>query len=115
MQVKFLGHLCHNHLNWNRNTTSDILRRMKVLTLLLELRCNNYCFFCGSRAIDAPMIETREKLGLSVPSAVKSRRSGADAKVPQKRYTLESAVEALTEAATNGFTCLSLQGGEPSL
>lgn len=72
---------------------------MKVLTLLLELRCNNYCFFCGSRAIDAPMIETREKLGLSVPGASFSQRPGPDSKVSEKRYTLESAVEVLTEAA----------------
>lgn len=86
---------------------------MKTLTMLLEMRCNNFCIFCGQRAIDAPMIEKRNELGLSIPTDVP--QPGAEASLEEKRYTLESAVAKLEEAAADGVTALSLQGGEPSL
>ena len=92
---------------------------MKTLTLLLEMRCNNFCFFCGNRAIDAPMIRTRERLGLSIPKADRSLDYGAlptaKSDLEEKRYTLPSALEELRNAAQDGYTSLSLQGGEPSL
>lgn len=88
---------------------------MKTLTLLLEMRCNNFCVFCGQRAVDAAMIEKREELDLSVPTGERVIQPEADAPLEEKRYTLESALETLTTAAAEGYTNLSLQGGEPSL
>lgn len=78
-----------------------------MLTLLLELRCNNYCVFCGEREVDDALVNTRRRLGLAVPAtAFGSMKS---------RYTLETATAALARARENGFTDLSLQGGEPTI
>jgi MoaA/NifB/PqqE/SkfB family radical SAM enzyme len=81
--------------------------RRKAFTLLVELRCNSYCVFCGQREVDEPLIRTRKRLGLSVPQTRYGDTRG--------RYTLETATVALREAREGGFTELSLQGGEPTI
>jgi len=79
----------------------------KVFTLLVELRCNSYCVFCGQREVDEALIKTRRRLGLSVPATTWGDTRG--------RYTLATATEALDRARGDGFSELSLQGGEPTL
>jgi MoaA/NifB/PqqE/SkfB family radical SAM enzyme len=79
----------------------------KVFTLLVELRCNSYCVFCGQREIDEALIAARRRLALSVPAMP----HGAQ----RERFTLESATGALERARAAGYTELSLQGGEPTI
>ncbi len=79
----------------------------KVFTLLLELRCQNFCVFCGQREVDETVVRVRSLAGLSTPVT----KFGAK----RARYTLESAVAALRAAHDEGFTEVSLQGGEPTL
>lgn len=79
----------------------------KVFTLLVEMRCNSYCVFCGQREVDEALIRARGRRGLSVPET----RYGA----LRGRYTLATATEALARARADGFTELSLQGGEPTV
>lgn len=81
--------------------------RRKAFTLLVELRCNSYCVFCGQREVDEPLIRTRRRLGLSIPETSYGETRG--------RYTLGTAVAALRGAREQGFTELSLQGGEPTI
>ena len=95
---------------------------MKAFTLLLETRCNNFCVYCGNRAVDAPMARVRRRLGLSMPK----RREGFTGSLnvvdqeeyeeePKPRFTLEGAQAQLRGAREQGFDRLSLQGGEPTL
>jgi pyruvate-formate lyase-activating enzyme len=79
----------------------------KVYTLLVELRCNSFCVFCGRREIDEAVVRTRRRLGLIVPETTFGHERG--------RYTLETATAALVRARQSGYTVLSLQGGEPTL
>lgn len=79
----------------------------RAFTLLLEMRCNNYCIFCGQREVDEALVKSRQRLGLSVPRTSFGDRRG--------RYTLQSATETLTRARAEGFTFLRIQGGEPTL
>jgi MoaA/NifB/PqqE/SkfB family radical SAM enzyme len=79
----------------------------KVFTLLVEMRCNSYCVFCGQREIDEPLVKVRSRLGLATPETQFAKAKG--------RYTLETASSALADARLEGFTELSLQGGEPTL
>ena len=79
----------------------------KVFTLLVEMRCNSYCVFCGQRQVDAGLVQARRSLGLSTPPTSFGDLRG--------RYTLGTATEALRVARTEGFAELSLQGGEPTL
>jgi MoaA/NifB/PqqE/SkfB family radical SAM enzyme len=95
---------------------------MKAFTLLLETRCNNFCVFCGNRAVDAPMVRVRQRLGLTVPKRREGRTSSlhvvdvADYEEdPKPRFTLQGALDELRLARENGFDRLSLQGGEPTL
>jgi molybdenum cofactor biosynthesis enzyme MoaA len=82
-------------------------RARKVFTLLVEMRCNSYCVFCGQRQVDEGLVKARRGLGLSMP-----RTSYGDLR---GRYTLETATDALLAARTEGYAELSLQGGEPTL
>jgi MoaA/NifB/PqqE/SkfB family radical SAM enzyme len=79
----------------------------KVFTLLVEMRCNSYCLFCGQREVDEALIRTRRRLALAVP---RNEFAGVHA-----RYTLETATETLSRARSEGFTQLSFQGGEPTI
>lgn len=79
----------------------------KVFTLLLELRCQNFCVFCGQREVDETVVRVRRLAGLSTPATAFGAK--------RARYTLESAVAALRSARDDGFKELSLQGGEPTL
>jgi MoaA/NifB/PqqE/SkfB family radical SAM enzyme len=79
----------------------------KAFTLLVELRCNSYCVFCGQREVDEPLIRTRRRLGLSIPETSYGETRG--------RYSLATAIAALRDARERGFTELSLQGGEPTI
>lgn len=108
---------------------------MKRITLLVEMRCNNYCVYCGSRAIDKVMIEKRLQLGLTVPSrrpgieyytrkALRTVRRAMGIPTPTlpmikgwpfEVFTLESAVEVLQKARADGVEAVNLQGGEPSI
>jgi molybdenum cofactor biosynthesis enzyme MoaA len=81
--------------------------RRKVFTLLVEMRCNSYCVFCGLRQIDEPLVRARARVGLSTPPTVFGGLRG--------RYTLESAVAELRQARADGYGELSLQGGEPTI
>jgi pyruvate-formate lyase-activating enzyme len=83
------------------------LTAKKVYTLLVELRCNSYCLYCGQREVDEALIRARARLGLATPET----RYGAT----RGRYTLETAREAIARARADGFDELSLQGGEPTL
>jgi hypothetical protein len=82
-------------------------RPRKVFTLLVEMRCNSYCVFCGQRQVDEGLIKARRSLGLSMPQTHYGDLRG--------RYTLETATEALRAARDDGYDELSLQGGEPTL
>ena len=86
--------------------SQDAARR-KAFTLLVELRCNSYCVFCGQREVDEPLIRTRRRLGLAIPETSYGETRG--------RYSLETAIAALQGAREQGFTELSLQGGEPTI
>ncbi len=95
---------------------------MKVFTLLLETRCNNFCVYCGNRAVDAPMVRVRQRLGLSVPrpreghtGALNVVEPTAWEEDPKPRFTLDGALAELRAAREQGFDRLSLQGGEPTL
>jgi MoaA/NifB/PqqE/SkfB family radical SAM enzyme len=79
----------------------------KVLTLLLEMRCNSFCVFCGSREVDEAVVRSRRRLGLSTPETSFGALRG--------RYTLESAKRDLDRARSAGYDDLSIQGGEPTL
>ena len=79
----------------------------RVLTLLVERRCNSYCLFCGQREVDEALVASRRRLGLSVPETTFGHI--------RDRYTLESAIQALDEARAQGFTEVSFQGGEPTI
>lgn len=78
-----------------------------MYTLLVEMRCQSYCLFCGVREVDEALVRTRRRLGLSMPPTEYGGTRG--------RYTLESAAEALRVARRDGYTDLSLQGGEPTV
>lgn len=78
-----------------------------MFTLLVELRCNNYCIFCGQRAADRALVRSRQRLGLAVPRTTFGEGAA--------RYTLATAVDALARARRDGFTELQLQGGEPTV
>jgi pyruvate-formate lyase-activating enzyme len=78
-----------------------------VFTLLVEMRCNSFCVFCGSRELDEALVRSRRRLGLAVsPDAFVHSR---------ERYTLETAAAVLEDARQKGYTELSLQGGEPTI
>lgn len=79
----------------------------RVFTLLVELRCNSYCIFCGEREVDEAVVRTRRRLGLAVPETTFGHL--------RERYTLESATAAITRARAEGFDELSFQGGEPTI
>jgi molybdenum cofactor biosynthesis enzyme MoaA len=79
----------------------------KTFTLLVDLRCNSFCVFCGQREVDEALVRARRRIGLSVPPTAFGDTRG--------RYTLETAVEALRRARAEGFDELSLQGGEPTI
>jgi len=78
-----------------------------MFTLLVEMRCNSYCIFCGQREVDEPLIRIRGRLGLATPPTSFGDTRG--------RYTLETAIAALRQARADGYTDVSLQGGEPTL
>lgn len=95
---------------------------MKAFTLLLETRCNNFCVYCGNRAVDAPMVRVRKRLGLSIPSPREGRTGSfrvieepAYEEDPKPRFTLDGALAELERARQQGYDRLSLQGGEPML
>lgn len=115
-------------------------RCLKRYTIELEMRCNSHCIFCGNRAIDKSMIKVRKQLGLTVPrraiwpSATDLVRRGIDStrnqalrvigrdppaidqsRTPHGGFTLDGAFHAMTRANKQGYECLSLQGGEPTL
>ena len=73
-------------------------RARKVFTLLVEMRCNSYCVFCGQRQVDEGLVKARRGLGLSMP-----RTSYGDLR---GRYTLETATDALLAARTVGAESL---------
>src|ERR1019366_8670886 len=77
----------------------EVSEPKKVLTLLVELRCNSYCIFCGQREVDEALIATRRRLGLSMPQTTFGDTRG--------RYTLETATAALETARAEGYTDLS--------
>lgn len=79
----------------------------RVITLLVERRCNSYCVFCGQREVDEALVASRRRLGLSLPETSFGH--------VRERYTLESATRAIADARREGFTELSLQGGEPTV
>jgi MoaA/NifB/PqqE/SkfB family radical SAM enzyme len=78
-----------------------------VFTLLVEMRCNSYCIFCGLRQVDDSVVRRRARAGLTTPSTPFGAARGT--------YDLEAAVGALRAARSEGFDELSLQGGEPSI
>ena len=84
-----------------------VQRNRKLFTLLLELRCNSYCTFCGQREVDAGLIAARKRAGLSVPATPFGETRG--------RYDLASATAAIRKARAEGYDELSLQGGEPTI
>src|SRR5439155_9612813 len=63
--------------------------------------------FCGQREVDEALVRARRRRGLTVLE----NRYGAT----RGRYTLASATEALVRARADGFSELSLQGGEPTI
>jgi MoaA/NifB/PqqE/SkfB family radical SAM enzyme len=79
----------------------------RVLTLLVERRCNSYCVFCGQREVDEALIHSRRRLGLTLPETKFGH--------VRERYTLETATRAIEDARRAGTTELSLQGGEPTI
>lgn len=79
----------------------------KLFTLLVEMRCNSYCIFCGEREVDEAVVKSRRRLGLMVPETMFGHL--------RERYTIASATEALERARAEGFTDLSFQGGEPTI
>jgi molybdenum cofactor biosynthesis enzyme MoaA len=81
--------------------------RRKVFTLLVEMRCNSYCVFCGLRQVDEGLVRARARVGLSTPATRFGDQRG--------RYTLETAVAELRQARASGCTEVSLQGGEPTI
>src|SRR5437762_550 len=106
---------------------------MKRLTLMIEMRCNSYCIFCGLRAVDPAMVKVREELGLSVPDLAaaavpreyEQRRARLEADGPVRlpvvkgtafpSFTMETALANLREARAEGCEALNLQGGEPTI
>jgi MoaA/NifB/PqqE/SkfB family radical SAM enzyme len=91
----------------NPTAPEDLRSPRRVLTLLIELRCNSFCVFCGQREVDEALIRTRRRLGLATPSTSFGH--------VRERYTLATAVESLVSARAEGFDELSIQGGEPTL
>jgi organic radical activating enzyme len=79
----------------------------KVFTLLVEMRCNSFCIFCGQRQVDEGVVKARRTLGLATPPTNYGDLRG--------RFTLETATRALQDARDDGCDELSLQGGEPTL
>jgi molybdenum cofactor biosynthesis enzyme MoaA len=79
----------------------------KVFTLLVEMRCNSFCIFCGQRQVDDGVVKARRSLGLATPETSVGAFRG--------RFTLATATAALEAARAEGYDELSLQGGEPTL
>jgi MoaA/NifB/PqqE/SkfB family radical SAM enzyme len=79
----------------------------RVLTLLLEMRCNSFCVFCGAREVDEAVVRSRRRLGLATPETKFGALRG--------RHTLASACAQLDRGLAEGMTELSIQGGEPTL
>lgn len=113
---------------------------MKRFTLEIEMRCNQYCVFCGLRAVDDKVISVRRAHGLSVPRASagssfgdlvhrsadwtrgiaqrlggKPRAPRAEARSIHGGFSREAAFRELDRVRARGFEGLSLQGGEPTL
>jgi pyruvate-formate lyase-activating enzyme len=82
-------------------------RQRKVFTLLVEMRCNSFCIFCGQRQVDDGVVKARRSLGLATPPT--------DCGDLRGRFTLETATRTIEEARAEGCDELSLQGGEPTL
>jgi MoaA/NifB/PqqE/SkfB family radical SAM enzyme len=99
--------LSHGHVRPRYRERMGGARARKVFTLLVEMRCNSYCVFCGQRQVDEGLVRARRSLGLSMPPTSYGDLRG--------RYTLVTATDALVAARTEGYTELSLQGGEPTL
>jgi organic radical activating enzyme len=85
----------------------DSAREKKVFTLLVEMRCNSFCIFCGQRQVDEGVVKARRSLGLATPATDIGDLRG--------RFTLETAIATLETAQREGYEELSLQGGEPTL
>lgn len=79
----------------------------RVLTLLLEMRCNSFCVFCGAREVDEAVVRSRRRLGLATPETKFGALRG--------RHTLATACAQLDRGRGEGMTELSIQGGEPTL
>lgn len=113
---------------------------VKRYTLLVEMRCNSFCIFCGSRSIDPAVRRVRKKLGLKTPRKVSLPqvqdvvRRGIDTTVnvaqrmmgndpppmdaprtPYGGFDLPGAKRAIERARGDGFEYLSIQGGEPTI
>lgn len=112
----------------------------KAYTLLVEMRCNSFCIFCGSRAVDPAVRRVRKELGLGTPIKVAIpevedlvRRSidgtrqvalrvlGRDPEpldAPRSQhggFELPGALRAIERARRDGSELLSIQGGEPTI
>ena len=79
----------------------------RIFTLLVEMRCNSFCVFCGSREIDEALVRNRRRLGLATPVGAFASKA--------ERYTLVTATAALARARADGYTEVSFQGGEPTI
>lgn len=103
---------------------------MKWATVHPTLHCNNYCVYCGTRALDPRMYQSRREVGLSMPylgvqpalhdGLVRLGLRSAKAVpfgMPRRAdaFSLDSVKPLLEEQRRQGVEGIRFQGGEPTI